>query len=216
MKAMRRGMAALLAAVVLVGCQQEDEGQVLQFPTEQQAREMEEAKRADPEFKPGVYSGVGDYAAGDVSLRAEFRGDKEAVVTRIVSGATPKSETMRGSYTLESGVIEVKVTEINSENRQVSLYFFVEDTGLSYQDVEGGNTVRILLSPLGEDEPTNPAPTQPPANKPATPPRNAPGATVPSNAPSAPPTEPTVPLAEGQNRPPRNAPEGPGPFMGGV
>lgn len=216
MKAMRHGMAALLAAVILVGCQTEDEGQRLQFPTEQQAREMEQARQARSEFKPGVYSGASDYATGSVSLRAEFRGDKEAVVTRIVTGANPKSETMRGAYSFESGVVEVKITEINSENRQMSLFFFVEDTGLSYQDVEGGNTVRIVLNPLSKDEPTTPAPTQPRTNKPAPPPQNTPGATVPSNAPSAPPTDPAVPLAEGQSRPPRNSPEGPGPFMGGV
>ncbi|MBX3097387.1 MAG: hypothetical protein KF812_11040 [Fimbriimonadaceae bacterium] len=210
---MTRWIWVALAALAIAGCEPEPEGSVLRPPTESEAKAMEEKRQESVEFRPGVYQGSATAATGDVSIRAEFRADNEASITRNISGAKPVAEIMKGSYRVVDNIVEVSVTEVNGETTQFPLFFFEEVDGISTQDIAEGTTVRVFLERMSSS--TSAPATKPPANTPAKPPAtNNPSQTPPTtNTPAESPSnapgnsvEPELPLASGVSaEPPRKS-----------
>lgn len=197
MRGMRNWIWGLIALIAIAGCEPEPEGQVLRVPTADQARELEQKQQQDKAFQPGIYSGTTPVGTGDVSIRAEFRADKEATISRNLTGAKPKVEIMKGSYRVVDNIVEVTITEVNGETSTFPLFFFEEVNGVSTQDIAEGAAVRVFLTRILDG--TEDSTPKPPANTPATPPP----ANIPPKSPSSGPSDPEIsvmPLADNSPR----------------
>ncbi len=137
---------ALPLAVAVAGCEPKPEGNLLVPPTVEEAAKQEAAEKEQMAFKPGTYFAKDNLLMGPITVRANFKANQEAEFTKVIEGAKPLTERMRGTWKEEGLLISVTVTEVNGQANKRVETFLIDPKGLIYNELDGTGIKGVVMT----------------------------------------------------------------------
>lgn len=151
---------ALPLAMGVAGCEPKPEGNLLVPPTVEEAAKQEAAEKEQMAFKPGTYFAKDNLVMGPITVRAEFKANQEAEFTKVIEGAKPLTERMRGTWKEEGLLISVSVTEVNGQANKRTETFLIDPKGLIYNELDGTGIKGVIMT-LSKTETSSETPATP-------------------------------------------------------